>query len=62
MAPASDALGDILAYLTTIVTRPLALDDVQVPGCRLLGLLHKSLRDAPPTKPPPRPRQEKRAG
>jgi lantibiotic biosynthesis protein len=31
-APASDALGGILAYLTRIVTRPLTLDGVQVPG------------------------------
>jgi lantibiotic biosynthesis protein len=31
-APASDVLGDILGYLTRIVTRPLALDGVQVPG------------------------------
>ena len=31
-APASDALGDILAYLITIVTRPLTLNGVQVPG------------------------------
>jgi hypothetical protein len=31
-APASDALGDILGYLTRIVTRPLALDGIQVPG------------------------------
>jgi lantibiotic biosynthesis protein len=31
-APASDALGDILAYLTRIATRPLTLDGVQVPG------------------------------
>lgn len=31
-APASDALSDILAYLITIVTQPLTLDDIQVPG------------------------------
>ena len=31
-APASDALGDILAYLISIVTKPLTLDGVQVPG------------------------------
>lgn len=31
-APASDALGGILSYLTRIVTRPLTLDGVQVPG------------------------------
>lgn len=31
-APASDALGAILGYLTQIVTRPLTVDGVQVPG------------------------------
>jgi hypothetical protein len=31
-APASDTLSDILAYLTSIVTRPLAVDGTEVPG------------------------------
>lgn len=30
--PASDALGAVLGYLTQIVTRPLTLDGIQVPG------------------------------
>jgi lantibiotic biosynthesis protein len=46
MAPATDALGDILAYLTTIVTRPLALAGVQVPGWW-------SARDPDPGHPTP---------
>jgi hypothetical protein len=46
MAPASDALGDILAYLTTIVARPLVVQGVQVPGWW-------SARDPDPLHPTP---------
>lgn len=45
-APDSDALGAVLGYLTQIVTRPLALDGVQVPGWW-------SARDPDPLHPTP---------
>ena len=45
-APADDALSAILGYLTQIVTRPLTLDGVQVPGWW-------AARDPDPLRPAP---------